>query len=440
MGAVQSASDYTLLPELLRRQNYSTYALGKWDVGFIDDKCHPTRHANGGYDSWLGYYEACLQDYWAHTFGLGTTIACQDYGANASSVLKDLSNCTGSACVGVGAQLTGTYNARVFTAEAMRLIRAHAAAASSRSLFLYLAYHNVHLACGASYGSGLHAPCSTVHSAAYERTALDRFKLQGAMLTELDYGVGNTTEELKRTGMWENTVVAFTSDNGGPLNHGTNAGPLRPLRGGKWTFWEGGVNVACVLAGPALRLPVARQGSVWPGLAHVSDFYSTLFVGVAGGDAATIVAGKSGPRDPDSINLWPAILAGGASPREEVVHQVNCSYFDEGVQSMRWKNFKLIRSQITNGAGDARIVSWPAPSPAPVVFGLSGGTVGEDPWPAGPERQDHCRSAIGKRAKGTIDCRPYCLFDLKADPSESHDLRCGTTALFLRSVLFWGLD
>ena len=42
----------------------------------------------------------------------------------------------------------------------------------------------------------------------------------------------------------------------------------------RWTFWEGGVNVACFLSGPAL--PQARRGTVWPGLAHVSDWYLLL--------------------------------------------------------------------------------------------------------------------------------------------------------------------
>ena len=114
----------------------------------------------------------------------------------------------------------------------------------------------------------------------------------------------------------------------------------------RWTFWEGGVNVACFLSGPAL--PQARRGTVWPGLAHVSDWYcccvslskvpmtlglrtciglrySTLFVGVAGGSPAEIVGTVTGPRAPDSINLWAALLGGTPSPREEVVHQVNNS-------------------------------------------------------------------------------------------------------------------
>lgn len=220
-------AEYELLPSLLRKQGYVTHAIGKWDLGFVEARCHPTRHTRGGYNSWMGYYEACLQDYWSHTFGLGTTIACQKYGANISSTLKDLSNCTGVQCVGVAEELTGTYNARIFTGEAVRIVEAHVANAERASLFVYLAYHNVHLACGASYGNGLHAPCSTVLSGPNERIATDTLKVQSAMLTELDFGVGNTTGALKRTGLWENSIVILASDNGGPLNHGTNA----PYRG-----------------------------------------------------------------------------------------------------------------------------------------------------------------------------------------------------------------
>ena len=44
-----------------------------------------------------------------------------------------------------------------------------------------------------------------------------------------------------RCGMWERTLVAFVSDNGAQLDHGANF----PFRGGKHTFWEGGVRVDC---------------------------------------------------------------------------------------------------------------------------------------------------------------------------------------------------
>lgn len=178
------------------------------------------------------------------------------------------------------------------------------------------------------------------------------------------------------------------------------------------------VNVACFVSGPVLHLTDARRGTTWDGIAHVSDWYVSLVVGAAGGTMADLTGGKTGPREPDGYNLWPALLGGSLaslrSPREEVVHQVNNSYFTEGVQSMRWRQYKLIRSTIKGGPGDSRILGWPAPAPSPVTFGLSGGTVGKDVWPAGPDTADHCRANIGKRQKGTIDCQPFCLFDLVA--------------------------
>ena len=94
---------------------------------------------------------------------------------------------------------------------------------------------------------------------------------------------------------------------------------------------------------------------------------------------------------------------------------------------MRWKQYKIIRSltkgPVEWGPGDSRIVAWPAPAPAPVAFGETGGTIGKDLWPAGPDKQDHCRAAIGQRELGAVRCYPYCLYDLDADPSESNDLQ-----------------
>ena len=62
---------------------------------------------------------------------------------------------------------------------------------------------------------------------------------------------------------------------------------------------------------------------------------------------------------------------------------------------MRWKQYKIIRSltkgPVEWGPGDSRIVAWPAPAPTPMAFGASGGTIGKDLWPAGPDKEDHCK-------------------------------------------------
>ena len=100
----------------------------------------------------------------------------------------------------------------------------------------------------------------------------------------------------------------------GPLDHTTNY----PLRGGKHTFWEGGVRVEAFVSGPLI--PVGLRGSVWTGLAHSSDWYKTLVEGVAG----LTIPENTGPRAPDGFNLWGAICNNHTSPREEVVHQVCC--------------------------------------------------------------------------------------------------------------------
>ena len=66
-------------------------------------------------------------------------------------------------------------------------------------------------------------------------------QVYAAMTHYMDAVVGNVTAEMKRTpGMWENTLVIAASDNGGPIQGGQGASNF-PLRGGKLTSWEGGV-------------------------------------------------------------------------------------------------------------------------------------------------------------------------------------------------------
>ena len=77
----------------------------------------------------------------------------------------------------------------------------------------------------------LHAPCSTVDDL-YADTATDTFKVMGAMVTELDFGIGNVTAALNASG--RDWAVILVSDNGGPINI---ASANAPLRGGKHTMW-----------------------------------------------------------------------------------------------------------------------------------------------------------------------------------------------------------
>ena len=80
------------------------------------------------------------------------------------------------------------------------------------------------------------------------------------MITKLDDGVGAVRAALEKAGMFSNSVIAFCSDNGGPLDHATNL----PLRGGKHTLWDGGLRVTAWVSSPLFHPD--RRGTVWDGL------------------------------------------------------------------------------------------------------------------------------------------------------------------------------
>ena len=254
-----------LLPALLQKLGgYATHAIGKWDVGYIKRHCLPTYR---GYQTFLGYYTACTSDYWYHGAPGGnlTYSKCGgvDFHDSHGATIRG-ANMSGPA------SLNNTYDQVVFTERAVALIEAHAARATPKGrggkpFFLYLAYHNVHDTCQSGAGRlALNAPSGTV--ARYPTTKLDTWKVQAAMTTELDYGLGNVTAALKRSAMYANTVIVFVSDNGGPLDHSNNY----PLRGGKGSLWEGGVRVEAWVHSPLIA--PSRVGTVWPGLAHSSDW------------------------------------------------------------------------------------------------------------------------------------------------------------------------
>jgi membrane-anchored protein YejM (alkaline phosphatase superfamily) len=121
------------------------------------------------------------------------------------------------------------YNRELLSAEAVRLLRAHAAGATGEPspVYMYLAFMNVHNGCGhePAMPQGdwrYQAPLDTVHKW-YNTTVRDTYKVTGAMHTELDLGVGKVVAALKQTGMWNNTLVIFVSDNGASLSSKQNS-------------------------------------------------------------------------------------------------------------------------------------------------------------------------------------------------------------------------
>jgi len=190
------------MPDVLKDFGYATHAIGKYDVGFIQAGCSPTER---GFDTFLGYYSACTGDYWYHSGPEGGMSQDKCGGVDFSQSTVE-GGIRGAPMSGPDS-LNNTYDQEVFTTRAMQIVADHD---PETPMFMYMGQHVVHAACPSSDVDDerkLQAPCGTVDL--YPDTQLDGWKVQAAMTTQLDYGVGNLTNALKAKGMWNDTVFVF---------------------------------------------------------------------------------------------------------------------------------------------------------------------------------------------------------------------------------------
>ena len=73
-----------------------------------------------------------------------------------------------------------------------------------------------------------------------------------ALIEHMDSGIGRVIDALKESGQYENTIIVFTSDNGGQANVGANNGPLR---GEKQQMYEGGLRIPGCIRVPGRTQP-----------------------------------------------------------------------------------------------------------------------------------------------------------------------------------------
>ena len=135
-----------------------------------------------------------------------------------------------------------------------------------------------------------------------------------AMVATMDAVVGNVTAALRSSGLWNNTLLLWSSDNGGAM-HLYGGANSYPLKGGYMNNHEGGIRVAALLSGGFL--PAHARGQTLEGFIHEADWFSTFchLAGVPPHDARAAAAGLP---PIDSHNVWPLITGDNAtSPRYE---------------------------------------------------------------------------------------------------------------------------
>lgn len=125
------------------------------------------------------------------------------------------------------------------------------------------------------------------------------------MVESVDNSLGAIEKALRANRQWENTIIVFTSDNGG-LSQSGRGGPPNlhnlPLRSGKGSLYEGGTRVPLVIAGPG----IAQGKTLAQSFQSSTDLNSTL------GD----LAGVSSPAE-DGLSFAAALRSGLDAPRKE---------------------------------------------------------------------------------------------------------------------------
>ena len=114
------------------------------------------------------------------------------------------------------------------------------------------------------------------------------------MLTLLDSAVSNVVDALHAAGLWDNTLLVWSSDNGAAIELSTGAKSSWPLRGGYYTNWEGGIRAPGFVNGGFL--PLAARGTKRSGATsyiHLADWWCT-FAKLAGGDCSDEAGDASG--------------------------------------------------------------------------------------------------------------------------------------------------
>lgn len=191
--------------------------------------------------------------------------------------------------------------------------------AKDAPFFLYFAYHVPHTPIEGR------ADLVAEFTKKVRADAIHNNPIYAAMVASLDQSVGRVLERLDRHGIADNTLVIFTSDNGGlTQRYGKHDGFTEnlPLRRGKGSAYEGGVRIPAIVRWPG----VTAAGSVCDEPIMTTDYYPTLLeVTSVAGDAThnKSLDGKSITpllRDPTSTLhrdlYWhyPHYHAGGDSP------------------------------------------------------------------------------------------------------------------------------
>ncbi|HUU21920.1 MAG TPA: sulfatase, partial [Phycisphaerae bacterium] len=288
------ARDAVLLPQLLKPAGYETAIVGKWHLGLAK----PHRPTDRGFDHFHGFLGDMMDDYYTH----------RRHGYNYMRRNEERIDPKGHAT-------------DLFSRWAADYLRGRKGA--KRPFFLYLAYNAPH--------TPIQPPREWIERVTQRQPGIDRKRARlVALIEHMDHGIGQVLKALKDSGLADNTLVIFTSDNGGQTGVGADNGPVRA---GKGTMYEGGLRVPACAVWPGRIKPGTATGRV----ALTMDLFPTLLE----------AAGATCPHSIDGRSVLPTLLGKKKPPEDRMLfftrrdggpHQGRTS------DAVRYGHWKLLRN------------------------------------------------------------------------------------------------
>jgi arylsulfatase A-like enzyme len=244
-----------LQPQMLKSAGYHSAIIGKWNLG-LESPNTPTER---GFDHYHGFLGDMMEDYYTHV----------RQGHNYMRLNREEIHPQGHAT-------------DLFTDWSIDYLRERKQ--DKRKFYLYLAYNAPHVP--------IQPPAEWLERVRKRSPELGEKRAKMAALIEhLDMSVGRLLKALEENGQAGNTLIIFTSDNGGQVSAGASCGPLR---GAKENMFEGGI-----------RVPMC---AVWPG--HIQPSSRSNAVALAMDLVPTIcqTAGVTPAEQLDGVSILPTLL------------------------------------------------------------------------------------------------------------------------------------
>ena len=288
------SSEAVLLSQKLKKAGYHTALIGKWHLG-LDAPNLPNQR---GFDYFHGFLGDMMDDYYTHLRFKNNYMRENDRVINPEGHATDL-----------------------FAGWAVQYLKEREK--KKLPFFLYLAFNAPH--------DPLQPPSDWLEKVKNREKNISpkRAKL-AALIEHMDHNIGRVMEQLEKSGQMNNTMVIFTSDNGGLLASEASNGLFR---GGKQDMYEGGIRV------PAAFYWKDRiaSGSTFSGLAMTMDIFPTLC------DITGISPGVM-----DGISLWPALSGQNPDTNQRTIFFVrregNMKYGGMAYYAARSGDYKVLQN------------------------------------------------------------------------------------------------